>query len=95
MVPLPFTYFCHMVMMVSACESTIFPFVINKSLAGIGTFLKSPPSASHVCPGLSWRMRKCVKMDGEVENVFIMKSYLSMEGVKLDVQIGSRERERH
>lgn len=32
-------------------------------------------------------------MDGEVENVFIMKSYLSMEGVKLDVQIGSRERE--
>lgn len=58
MVPLLFAYFCHMVMMVSACESPIFPFVINKSLEGIDTFLKSPPSDSGVCPGLRWRMAK-------------------------------------
>lgn len=29
----------------------------------------------------------------EVRDVFITKSYLSMEGVKLDVQIGSREKD--
>lgn len=29
----------------------------------------------------------------EVRGVFVMKSYLSMEGVKLDVQIGSREKD--
>lgn len=48
-------HFDHMVRVVSACETTIFPFFICKSLGRVGIFLLSPPSDSGVPPGLTQR----------------------------------------
>lgn len=77
-----------MVKVVSPWEGTLFPFVTSKSLGGVGIFFKSPPSNS----GVSLRMTE-IHQDGGSLDVFVRKSYLDLEGVKVGVQLQSRKSE--
>lgn len=83
MVPLPFTlipwlqWYLHVKVLFLLLS-------LMSLLRGFGIFLKSTPK-------LFWSVSR-VEME-EVEDDFIMKSCHNMEGVKLDVQLGSRDRD--